>query len=202
MSPAGPRIPPEEKLLRLIRGKPPSGDSGAPKPEVAVRSGGGSQAPGAWPFPQWLMTVVNVGLGCLVLAEVVILLMTVTSAEPVVDIPKPDPVTAQAQRAGIDAMPSLAASATRPIFEATQRPAAAAATQQPSTGPSVQARGVLSKLRVKGVMAGDAIIEDGETQQTSTVSKGQSLPNGAVVVDVQENKVVLELNGEKIELSF
>ena len=56
-----------------------------------------------------------------------------------------------------------------------------------------------------GIVAGEpaqAIIEDTQTNKTYFVTAGQAVVEGAVLDKVLDNRVILDLDGEKIELSL
>ena len=96
-----------------------------------------------------------------------------------------------------------ASSASRPLFAA---PAGRAGTPGPSrSAPSGSAQLLASRLTLTGVISGDppqAIIEDSQTQKTYFVTVGQALAEGAVLDQVLDNRVILDFQGEKIELNL
>ena len=56
-----------------------------------------------------------------------------------------------------------------------------------------------------GIMAGNpgqAIIEDTQTKKSYFVSPGQPVVDGAMLDQVLDNRVILDFEGEKIELSL
>jgi len=60
-------------------------------------------------------------------------------------------------------------------------------------------------LTLMGIVSGNpaqAIIEDAETKKTYFVTPGQMVVDGAVLERVLDNRVVLDLNGEKIDLTL
>jgi type II secretory pathway component PulC len=64
---------------------------------------------------------------------------------------------------------------------------------------------LVTRLTLSGIVAGDpaqAIIEDTETKKTYFVTAGQPVAEGAVLDQVESNRVILDLNGEKITLSL
>jgi hypothetical protein len=214
MSPDGSvKPPPEEKLLRLIRGK-----GGKPLPAghgegqagahelaaavVAVRAGA------ARPAASWLTWVVA-GLGGLVAVEALALILSIAwpVAKPVVPaVPPEDPVVADPSAGTVPALaeiPSLAAVASRPVF------AASAGGSDGGSGPvaaqSGSARLLVTRLTLMGIVSGNppqAIIQDSQTQKTYFVSIGQPVAEGAVLEQVLDNRVILNFSGEKIELNL
>lgn len=230
MSPDGPKIvSPEEKLLRLIRGKgsaspsasQPAGQSAAGSPQVSqttppgVASASTGRVGRGWAFPSWGLTAINIGLVVLVVAELIGWVLVATKGQPTIEetIPKPEatvtrpvqppPNTVKLQEQ-TSSNPSLASVASRPLFqlEGSQHGALA---RQPSAAPSEDANALAARLTLIGIVAGEpaqAIIEDSQTHKTFFVSVGQSLIEGLVVEEVRENRVVLDLRGEKIELSL
>ena len=56
-----------------------------------------------------------------------------------------------------------------------------------------------------GIVSGDpgeAVIEDAETKKTYFVTTGQAVVEGATLERVLDNRVILDLGGEKIELTL
>ena len=209
MSPDGStKPPPEETLLRLIRGKGPRAD--APDPAVvvgtlasAVASVGLAGRARSIPWPR-------VAIGCLslgVLIEIVSLLVEVMRPLPAVHVPvvTPPPAPPSASAAApASAIPSLEASLSHPIFT----PSVAAGPAVPPTartGPSGSAKQLASRLTLTGIVSGapgEAVIEDSETKKTYFVTTGQVVVEGATLERVLDNRVILDLDGEKIELSL
>ena len=99
-------------------------------------------------------------------------------------------------------LPSLAGAA-HPVFRTS-----GVAAAPPSAGgraASGAARGLVSRLTLMGIVSGDpaqAIIEDAQTKKTYFVSVGQMVVDGAVLEEVLDNRVVLVLDGERVELSL
>ena len=208
--------PPEEKLLKLIRGKWP-----APRPATAGPAEGAAPAPAGGaaaairrPPPEptgrarrlpSLRAAIGL-LGTVLGVELVILLVQAFRPLPMVTVPvvMNFPVDG-APSAGAPAepaapeIPSLTAAASRPLFAP---PAASAA--QPSV-PSGSATQLASRLTLMGIVAGhpaQAIIEDSKTQKTYFVTEGQMVVDGAVLEQVLDNRVVLNLSGERVELGL
>ncbi|MFH1854067.1 MAG: hypothetical protein ABH815_02020 [Candidatus Omnitrophota bacterium] len=72
----------------------------------------------------------------------------------------------------------------------------------PEKKPSVSKEDVLKNLNLLGIVAGDdnqAIIEDLESKKTHFLYTGDNLGEYKVL-DIKDNKVLLEYKGEKIEL--
>jgi len=205
--------PPEEKLLRLIRGKTARAAAEAPGPQAAGAAAAmAGAAPGvperARQFP-WLKAAIG-ALSAVVCLELVVLLVQalwplapVTAPIAPIAATAPGTVLADGAAQGMarpPEMPSVAASASRPLFAAAAAPAAAAPSR-----PSGSATQLASRLTLMGIVAGDpaqAIIEDSQTQRTYFVTAGQTIVEGAVVEQVLENRVVLNLAGERIELTL
>ena len=217
MSPDGlTRVPPEEKLLRLIRGK---GQTKGPAPStpVGVPTGGGSRQ--GWRLPsQWFM-VLNIVLGCVVVGELLMWWRVTTQAPPIVTAPastRASPLASQPTPAATespthsanppaDAATSLASAATRPMFHVETSSQAASASTPTAQAPSDQIKALSARLSLLGIVAGDppqAIIEDAQTKKTYFVKTGQPVVEGLVVKEVREERVVLELSGETLELSL
>ena len=204
MSPDGFTKPtPEERLLKLIRGKalpphaqPPSGSAG-----LASGLGARGRTRG------WFRTAL-VLLGAVLGGEVVWLAIQLVRPLPEIAMPPaasapPAAAAASAVPAEpVDAMPSVAASAARPMFAA---PAGGAASGASRTAPSESANLLASRLTLMGIISSDppqAIIEDAQAQKTYFVTVGQALVDGALLDRVLENRVILDYHGEKIELNL
>jgi hypothetical protein len=208
MSPDGSQaVPPEEKLLRLIRGKP----------QTVLPPGATIRAPSAqgWRLPSWWVSALNVLLGSVVMGELIALLAVVIQPVPTRDSAQalarslgPELVEssadskAQPPTTQQDLTPTLAASVSRPLFHTRD----GAGTPSPSSGiPSAGASALVSRLSLLGIMAGEkpqAIVEDTQTKKTYFVTVGQHVIEGLVVEAVQDNRVVFTVNGERVELSL
>ena len=210
MSPDGStKQPPEEKLLRLIRGKGPQAAAEAPSPSAAVAVGTSAIAVPAGGRMR-LMPWPRVAIACLGLAlliEVVSLLVEVMRPLPAIHVPVAPPSPAAPSggaAAPSPALPSLEASLSHPVFTpgAAESPAAQLGAK---TGPSGSAKQLASRLTLMGIVSGtpgEAVIEDSETKKTYFVTTGQVLVEGATLERVLDNRVILDLNGEKIELTL
>ena len=211
MSPDGSmKPPPEETLLRLIRGKGPraAADSSAPAAAagtataaVAAVGPGGRARSMPWP---------RVATGCLGLAlliEVVGLLVEVMRPLPAVHAPVATPsVSSEPAHAAAPApeIPSLEASLSHSVFTASAA-AGAAGPPTPRTGPSGSAKELASRLTLMGIVSGnpgEAVIEDAQTKKTYFVTAGQAVVDGATLERILDNRVILDLNGEKIDLTL
>lgn len=209
MSPDGfAKPPPEEKLLKLIRGKParPATEAAAfPRPGQLMTAS--SQAAKGRVFrsparaPGW-PTIAMWVLGAFLVVEVIVLIVQVLRPLPPVLLR----VEATAEQpAGLPSpheLPSLSASAPRTVFApSADAPATGAAAAPLSTSTKLLA----ARLTLMGIVAGDppqAIIEDSETKKTFFVTAGQMVIEDAVVEQVLDSRVVLTVAGEKIELSL
>ena len=210
MSPDGSKsISPEERLLRLIRGKSPE----AARPAAGALAGmtelRQAQRPvRMWTLPSWWLAAVNWSLGGLVVAEVVMLLVIATRPAPQPpalerllqprEAVAPDGVPAIEERAGGVGLTGVAG---RALFASLHPTAQASVRLSPAL--SQEARALAARLNVIGLVDGDppqAIIEDTQTQKTYFVSAGQSVTEGLIVTEIRENRVVLDLNGQPIEL--
>jgi len=201
--------PPEEKLLRLIRGKgavprsqaAPQAEGAAPAPAggaaVASRPPAGT-AGRARRLPS-LRAAISL-LGVVVGIELIILLVQVVRPLPTVTVPVASPAPAEgAASAGAPELPSLTAAASRPLFAPPAAPAAGPAS------PSGSATQLASRLTLMGIVSGhpaQAIIEDSQTKKTYFVTEGQTVVDGAVLEQVLDSRVVLNLSGERIELGL
>ena len=206
MSPDGfAKPPPEEKLLKLIRGKParPATEAAAfPHPgqlmtasaqaAKALVSRSPARSPG-WPaIAMWM-------LGAFLVVEVIVLIAQVFRPLPPVLLPIDAAAEQPAALPSSPELPSLSASVPRTVFAP---PADAPSVAAPL---SSSARSLAARLTLMGIVAGDspqAIIEDSETKKTFFVTAGQMVVDGAVVEQVLDHRVVLTVAGEKIELSL
>lgn len=204
--------PPEEKLLKLIRGKGtrPSAEAAAPQTAGAAAMAG-VRAPDATARARalpWLKVAIGV-LGAVVCLELAFFFVQALwplapVTVPVVPLAATAPSTESAGgsepvTALSPDVPSVAASASRALF------AAAAPAAHAQSRPSGSANQLASRLTLMGIVAGDpaqAIIEDSQTQRTYFVTAGQAVVEGAVLEQVLDNRVVLDLAGEKIELTL
>lgn len=208
MSPDGsPGVSPEEKLLRLIRGKPQA-PSSPPRSPAALPLTGTIRAPTGrgWRLPSWWVSGLNVLLGSVVLGELIALLVVVMQpaplAGPVEFLPPSSDPEAQPPTTQQDLTSTLATAVSRPLFHNREH---AGAVSPSSAIPSAGASALASRLSLLGIVAGEkpqAIVEDTQTKKTYFVTVGQHVIEGLVVEAVQENRVVLTLNGERVELSL
>lgn len=210
MSPDGfPKPPPEEKLLRLIRGKGPKASVPAASPQAAATGTTRRVLRRAPARTQLGVGWLKMAMGCLVLIlclEGAYLVVEATRPVPSIEVPtnpadspgnSPPPLEPEA-------VPSLAASASRQLFEA---PAVAAPAPSEITRPALSesAKLLASRLTLMGIVSGDpaqAIIQDSQTGKTYFVTTGQSLAEGALLEQVLDNRVILDVGGERIELAL
>lgn len=208
MSPSGSTNPlPEERLLKLIRAKAaPAGSAGGGVSSTSLAPGTRVKGP-RW-FPLALST-----LSIALMIQLGMLVQQWLAPAPLVPAAAPEPPLIDAPAADhqtddlLADLPRLSESATRPLFGSlmattTAEPVAAAT---PSTGPSESAQDLSTRLSLMGIMGGEppqAIIQDAKTQKTFFVSPGQAVTEGAVLKRVLENRVILDLRGEEIELAL
>lgn len=212
MSPDGFTKPlPEERLLKLIRGKgaPPAATA---IPAQAAAAGAAAAAPAspmsrrrlrALPWPRAATLV----LGSLLVVELLSLVAEFTIPAPVIVVPKPLPVadaSASASSAVAPEIPALAQSAAGALFTASPEatPGAAGGAHAP---PSEAVQALASRLTLMGIIAGNpaqVIIEDSKSGKTYFLSVGQGTVDGAVLEEVQDHRVVLSVGGERVELSL
>ncbi len=211
MSPDGSTKPlPEEKLLKLIREKgqrvPAATAVAGVLPGSAARAELGVEVPGF----RWT-TVVAAGLGVVLLMEAGFLVVQLVRPAPTVNVSVPAGVARSStgepvSPVALQDVPSLAQIAPATLFTAsdvtggtpTPRPGAHA-------GPSAMAKSLAARLTLMGIVAGNpaqAILEDSETKKTYFATTGQVVVEGAVLEQVLDNRVILNLDGEKIEISL
>ena len=71
--------------------------------------------------------------------------------------------------------------------------------------PSGTVMSLVARLTLTGIVEGDpaqAIIEDSETKKTYFVTAGQVIVGGAILEKVGDTGVVLNLAGERIDLTL
>ena len=212
MSPDGSTKPsPEERLLRLIRAKGPGASAANPVRQTAAAAAviGGSGMSATAPALRWPVAVGG-GLAMLLAIEIVYFVIQMARPlppvhiPPVPDIPTTAPMTEPPPPVDV---PQLTGSVSRPLFVsslATGLPGTS--TEPPKTaGPSTEAKDLAARLTLMGIVAGDpaqAVIEDSQTKKTYFVTAGQAVAEGAVLEQVLDNRVILNLNGEQISLSL
>ena len=210
MSPDGlMKPPPEEKLLKLIRGKGPRplGETAVPRrtgPEAAaVASVAGAAHAGE---SKWVALAVG-ALSVALAGEVLWLIVQVALPLPRVSTSPGSILQDAAPSRTVDPIPqeipSIAASAPRPLF--TPSLAASAIASSPAAPMSGSTKLVAARLTLTGIVAGDpaqAIIEDSQGNKTYFLTAGQATADGAVLKQILENGVILDLDGEKIELTL
>jgi len=185
MSPDGSsKPPPEEKLLKLIRGKAlrggtESAEGSSPSSQTASISLAGLPGAGTrrWRWP----LLAAVGLGLVLGLEISVLVAQMTSPLPILQIPSPPPASPRpaapdAERPS-EELPSLAASVSRPLFVLVkdETPSAQPVEQ---AGPSRAATELAARLTLMGIVSGEqaqAIIEDTQTKKTYFVQVGQAV---------------------------
>ena len=213
MSPDGSTKPlPEEKLLKLIREKAARPESQPPVPAGAAAGVGFSlsEAAGRAPEVRWPVLAAG-GLGAVLLLELAYLAIQLIRPVPTVPVVIPESqAAAQAGEGGSTPLdvPSLAQSASptlfvSPVSDSLGTPSPQ--TQSPRRGPSETAKLLASRLTLMGIVAGQspqAIIEDAQTKKSYFVTVGQPVAEGAMVDQILDNRVILDLEGEKIELTL
>lgn len=204
---------PEERLLRLLRGK-----AARPETETAAHAlpGVAVSAPVvpmtsagmvarlrqlAWPRLVMAALAVMLGIEMLVLVIQAVrplppLPLPVATKRPAAMAPAAESLTAQ--------IPSLTESASRSFFVPPQGLSADAPSVS-RAAPSGSAKQLASRLTLLGIIPGNpaqAIIEDSQTKKSYFVSTGQTIVEGAVLDQVLDTHVILDLQGEKVELTL
>ena len=210
MSPDGlTKPPPEEKLLKLIRGKGPRplGETAVPR-SAGLEAAALAAAAGTARVRGSKWAALAVGALSVVLAgEVLWLIVQVVLPLPVVSAPPAQTLQDAAPAGTLEPtpqdIPSIAASAPRPLFTpSSTEDSAAPAHSGPLSG---SAKLMAARLTLTGIIAGDpaqAIIEDSQTKKTYFLTAGQATADGAVLKQILDNRVILDLDGEKIELTL
>lgn len=213
MSPDGSTkpLPPEEKLLKLIRRQEPqAGPAGPVASPAAGRPAGSAGSVGARVQTAALVKWAVGGLSLVLAVELVWFIVQV-SRPPQIDpsLLEPSHPSGHAQAPSNDApsppeIPSLAESATRPLFLPSVGAGASSAAAA-RTPLGAVAKQLAARLSLMGIISGSppqAIIEDSQTKKSYFVSPGQMVAEGAVLEQVLDNRVVLDLDGQKIEIAL
>ena len=225
MSPDGSaKPPPEERLLRLIRGQARRAPASAQSPLPGAEGAAGG-AVGTWsPIGQsavlaqvigsrvarlpWRRVAIW-GLSGVLGIEAVMMVMQMARPMPVVAVPRIKPVASEdapPDHPVKPVIPSLAQSASPSVFSApTPAGAGDGTASTPKKARSETVSALRQHLSLVGVVSGDpkqAIIEDTQNQKTYFVAVGQEVTEGAMLREVQERRVVLELEGETFELTL
>ena len=205
MNPSGSKSPsPEEKLLRLIRGKGPAvARSAAAKVMRRART----MPRISWRLPAWWLAAVNAMLGLVVAAGLGWIGWLLWAPAPLPqadDAPVAPPAVDLAAKL-LDGGPpvSVVSAASRPLFAGPS--AAVASGPRGPAGPSAAASTLVQRLSLIGIVSGEppqAIIEDAETQKTYFVTAGQGFLEGMIVEEIHDNRVVLRLGDERVDLSL
>ena len=198
--------PPEEKLLKLIRGHP----ARAAAPGLAPGAEAASPAlPRSRPLSRvsWLAWAIG-GLSLAVLIELGGLLIEATRPSVVIRAPMlpvegaaAEPVAAAASAAPLEEIPSLAASAAGAVFAAS----GGSSPSAPRAPQSATLKQLAARLTLMGIVSGEpsqAIIEDAETHKTYFAIVGQAVADGAIVDQVLDGRVILDVDGEKLDLAL
>ncbi len=213
MSSDGSKSPPEETLLRLIRGKtaPPSvGVAGPMRGGIVLPQAVRAQSMMV-DLPSWWMRATQLALGAVMIGELIVLAVlwfrpATTVAKLATPAAAAAPAAAPSQEELTAPSPSVSAVVSHPLFVAQPGARSPVGAPRPGSGmPSDDAKGLAARLSLIGIMGGaspQVIIEDTQTKKTFSVTVGQSLIEGLVVAEVLDNRVVLDLNGERIELSL
>lgn len=199
---------PEERLLRLLRAKPretvpaTAGQAAATVPPRLGRRGLQTprEAIGRW--PQWAAGV----LAVLIAVELAALAYHLVRPASLRALPPESEAQAPREPAPQPLpLPSLAAASARPLFVEPTGVDSDGAGGKAAQAPSGLARQLATRLNLLGIVAGDtpqAIIEDTQTQKTYFLTTGQTVVEGAVVQEIRETRVILNLAGEPIELTL
>ena len=217
---------PEEKLLKLIRGERKPKNKSIPQPEkekATLRDGDiGTIAaaprrkiaqPARFKGGGDYVKAINITLIIVLVIIAAVLLIDVISfnlkrpgyiSEVTGETGRPEPKTRTAAPAQADLIhPSeenqdnSGLLASKDLFRAS--PAATASVRAPQASYDK-----LKDYTLKGIIAGDkpqVILEDGKNNKSYFLYKGDSVDN-IKVEDIQEDKVILTINGERLELTL
>lgn len=220
---------PEEKLLRLIRGEKKHKDK--PAPEKAEPSKSVAEAPSAELKeikyePRTTQVLTGEWRYLKFINSALILILILTIGFFVFDFirPKLERPTAEAGR-----QPQIATSELQPQISEPQAPSQGAQTppfstyaesigkrelfkpqqvevktEKPSEEKAELAYDKLKDLSLIGIIAGEkpqAVVEDKKNQKTYFLYKGQTV-NQLKVEEILEDRIILDFDGEKLELSL
>lgn len=213
---------PEEKLLRLIRGDKKQ----QPKPVVnnAQTPVNTAQAKPAAPLAvkyerrgeRGRLKIVNLALIALLVSAILFLVYDLVGSNlkaPISGVQHktkikkdeiPAPVSRKAQDSASQAQVTPFSSyqevvGKRELFKPLRTETPAAKTPKPATDSGYDK---LKDLSLIGIVAGEkpqAIIEDRKIQKTYFLNKGQTV-NQLTVEDILKDRVILDFEGEKLEL--
>ncbi len=207
--------PAAEAYAPIAAGRPPARpvDSGHPALAGRARPGfrptgssrGASRVSARSSSPLWAL---NLGLSALILAECAVLVRVVVSPLEATAVETPSAVAPHvaAEKTPVpkeEPLPSLAQAVSRPLFQL--QGGTGGGGGRPAASPSDQSKTLSARLSLIGVVSGNppqAIIEDSQTKKSYFVSAGQTVVEGATVLEVRDNHVVLDLNGERIDLAL
>jgi hypothetical protein len=158
-----------------------------------------------WPKTRWISPAISGFSAVLALEAVFLIIQLIRPVELIrlPDLTAPNGEEPMASDSVLPVIPSIAQSATRPLFAA-----AAVVSSEPSRPggtPSGAAKLLAARLTLMGIVAGNpgqAIIEDAQTKKSYFVTIGQGVVEGAILEKILDNRVLLDLAGEKIELSL
>lgn len=214
MSPDGSvKPPPEEKLLRLIRGKAaakPAPESAPMSPQAVAAAAVSVRAQRVELGPEWSQWPIG-ALAAILAAEAVALVILLAWPVPKPAVPVipqavvstgPQPV--DPSMSPMPEIPSISAAASRAVFAPSAGGAASGGTTV-IAAPSGSATLLSGRLTLMGIVSGNppqAIIGDSQTQKTHFVSVGQPVAEGAVLEEILDNRVILNYSGERIDLNL
>ncbi|MBI3088242.1 MAG: hypothetical protein HYY91_05085 [Candidatus Omnitrophica bacterium] len=162
-----------------------------------------------WRFPSWGLRAAQGGLcGVIItacLAWAVLMVWPIPqplAAHVALDRVDGPPVGPRPGPQADAAWPSFASAIPRPLFQAGGSSSSATTPLQPGA-PSLAGSTLTSRLSVSGVVLGDpsqAVIEDAQTKKAYLVTAGQRFLDGVMVEAIRTDRVILDLQGERIEL--
>jgi hypothetical protein len=218
---------PEERLLRLIRGKKKDetktapGKAGSPS-EVPLTAGTqnmkysrpcGNSVSGGWGYFEFF----NLALVIILAAIIMFYIFDIAGSglgRPAAgglhgtDIAsrRPRPAISMPQDANIEEetvpFPTYAEAIGRRKLFKPPKAEVVKTKEKPSTQKTESASDKLKNLSLIGIMGGErpqAIIEDKKDKKTYFLNKGQTI-SGMKVDDISQDRIILDFDGEKVEL--
>ncbi len=209
MNPAGSAKPlPEERLLKLIRGQSaatpaPGGARASSAHQPAGRATGHHTKVTDLPWSRIALG----GLWVLLGLEVVMVLAQLLHPAPVIGRSTGGTPAPESRRppVSVEDIPSLAQAAAPALFRSPEGSAPEPRSARTATKSNASAKLLASRLTLMGIVPGNppqAVIEDAQTKKSYFVSQGQVVVEDAVLDQVLENRVILDLDGQKIELTL
>ncbi len=213
---------PEEKLLRLIRGKkrdeskPAAGKIEGPAeipPTTGIQNMKYSPPPNKTVADKWrYFEFVNLALVIILVVVIMFYIFDLVSSNPSFGrlhkseaaSRRPRPAISEPQNAKSEAQPTPFSTYAEAIGkrELFKPPKSEAVKEKPAAQKTESASDKLKYLSLIGIIGGErpqAVIEDKKDKKTYFLNKGQTVSE-MKVEDILKDRIILDFDGEKIEL--